>query len=155
MDRFVTKSKRPGASPTKKPEDEEGGLAWPSPPKLVGKKRKSNELAARNEDEKEPTAPAQADKDEREVKKPKKAVVGMRRPAGKHQTAEVTLEKHDNYNQKLTTILAGIELIIFYLYLLIVFFILLNLLALTLVYQFDHNLKISQKLCYYNKHFEL
>ena len=116
MDRFVTKSKRPGASPTKKPEDEEGGLAWPSPPKLVGKKRKSNELAARNEDDKEPpTAPA--DKDEREVKKPKKAVVSMRRPAGKHQTAEVTLEKHDNYNQKLTTILAGIELIIFYLYL--------------------------------------
>jgi hypothetical protein len=113
MDRFVTKSKRPGASPTKKPEEEEeGGLAWPSPPKLVGKKRKSNELAARNEDEKEPTAPAQADKDEREVKKPKKAVVGMRRPAGKHQTAEVTLEKHDNYNQKLTTILAGITFII-------------------------------------------
>ncbi|ELR13437.1 DNA polymerase beta, putative [Acanthamoeba castellanii str. Neff] len=30
----------------------------------------------------------------------------MRRPAGKHQTSEVTLEKHDNYNQKLTAILA-------------------------------------------------
>lgn len=103
MDRFVTKSKRPGASPTKKQEDEEeGGLAWPSPPKLVGKKRKSNELAAR-EDENEQNASVQ---DEREVKKPKKAVVGMRRPAGKHQTSEVTLEKHDNYNQKLTAILA-------------------------------------------------
>lgn len=46
----------------------------------------------------------------REVaKKVKKATPDTRRVGGKHQTTEVTLEKHENYNEKLTTILAGMR----------------------------------------------
>jgi hypothetical protein len=117
MDRFVVKSKRPGGAPKKEEEVGNGGeasgdgsLDWPSPPKMASKKRKSNELEFEHRHKAEDKGEGEREgggAKEREVKKPKKAAAGMRRPAGKHQTSEVTLEKHDNLNQKLTTILAG------------------------------------------------
>jgi hypothetical protein len=79
---------------------------------MASKKRKSNELEFEHRHKAEDKGVVEREgggAKEREVKKPKKAAAaaGMRRPAGKHQTSEVTLEKHDNLNQKLTTILAG------------------------------------------------